>query len=93
METCDTIKSSQRVLKNTSISFFVPNAIHICLFYLFTLCSQMHGYDAHHGGPQAPPSLLDLGPPPGDMAHPDSTDSYVTYLESDDSLHHDAPSP
>ncbi|XP_018907775.2 insulin gene enhancer protein ISL-1 isoform X1 [Bemisia tabaci] len=57
------------------------------------LVSQMHGYDAHHGGPPAPPSLLDLGPPPGDMAHPDSTDSYVTYLESDDSLHHDAPSP
>nr|CAD7401069.1 unnamed protein product [Timema poppensis] len=49
----------------------------------------MHGYDLQHGAP--PPH--DLGPPPADMAHPDSTDSYVTYLESDDSLHHDAPSP
>jgi len=63
----------------------------------------MHGYDVHgppatHGplGGHAPPTPGPpgpLGPPPADMAHPDSTDSYVTYLESDDSLHHDAPSP
>ncbi|XP_023717775.1 insulin gene enhancer protein isl-1 isoform X1 [Cryptotermes secundus] len=53
------------------------------------LVSQMHGYDLHG----APPPSHDLGPPPSDMAHPDSTDSYVTYLESDDSLHHDTSSP
>lgn len=48
----------------------------------------MHGYEL---GP--PPAPLDA-PPGADNAHPDSTDSYVTYLESDDSLgHHDAPSP
>lgn len=52
---------------------------------------QMHGYDVHGAPPPPPPH--ELGPPPGDMAHPDSTDSYVTYLESDDSLQHDAPSP
>lgn len=51
----------------------------------------MHGYDMS-GMSQIPP-----GPPPPQMAgnpmmidggahHPDSTDSYVTYLESDDSL-------
>ncbi|XP_039276996.1 insulin gene enhancer protein ISL-1 isoform X1 [Nilaparvata lugens] len=56
------------------------------------LVSQMHGYDIHHGGPP-PAHESSLGPPPGDMVHPDSADSYVTYLESDDSLHHDAPSP
>ncbi|XP_049831730.1 insulin gene enhancer protein isl-1 isoform X1 [Schistocerca gregaria] len=55
------------------------------------LVSQMHGYDVHGAPPPPPPH--DLGPPPGDMAHPDSTDSYVTYLESDDSLQHDAASP
>jgi insulin gene enhancer protein ISL-1 len=49
----------------------------------------MHGYDLLG----APPPSHDLGPPPSDMAHPDSTDSYVTYLESDDSLHHDTSSP
>lgn len=45
----------------------------------------MHGYDI--GGLPGPP------PPLGSMAqmetgshHPDSTDSYVTYLESDDSM-------
>nr|CAH7744123.1 unnamed protein product [Callosobruchus chinensis] len=51
------------------------------------------------GGPQHPGALLGLGgpgpggggggapPPPADaMAHPDSTDSYVTYGDSDDSL-------
>lgn len=49
---------------------------------------QMHGYEIGHG----PPPPHDMGPTPGDMAHPDSTDSYVTYLESDDSLQ-DNPSP
>ncbi|XP_043479521.1 insulin gene enhancer protein ISL-1 isoform X1 [Leptopilina heterotoma] len=45
------------------------------------------------GGPLPPPGphhpgALDMG------QHPDSTDSYVTYLESDsDSLHHDTGSP
>lgn len=52
------------------------------------LVSQMHGYEMGHG----PPPPHDMGPTPGDMAHPDSTDSYVTYLESDDSLQ-DNPSP
>lgn len=60
----------------------------------------MHGYDMNGGG--------DMGGghgnmghggggmthPPNDMNHHDSTDSYVTYLESDDSLNnHDASSP
>lgn len=57
------------------------------------LVSQMHGYDLHGGPPPPQPPLDNLGPPPGDMIHPDSADSYVTYLESDDSLHHDASSP
>ncbi|KAK6624398.1 Insulin protein enhancer protein isl-1 [Polyplax serrata] len=50
------------------------------------LVNQMHGYDIH-----GPPSHHDLGPPPNDVGHPDSTDSYVTYLESDDD--HDGSSP
>jgi hypothetical protein len=34
-----------------------------------------------------PPGMLPSSAPPSDvMTHPDSTDSYVTYLESDDSL-------
>lgn len=51
----------------------------IHLFY-----SQMHGYDmgvmnmAH--GPPIPPTMEP------NTHHPDSTDSYVTYLESDDSM-------
>lgn len=69
----------------------------------------MHGYDMHGGGPpQLPPPGMMGGPmgdggplpPPGPHhpgeigQHPDSTDSYVTYLESDsDSLHHDQGSP
>ncbi|XP_046661681.1 insulin gene enhancer protein isl-1 isoform X4 [Homalodisca vitripennis] len=59
------------------------------------LVSQMHGFELHGGGHPPPPPAHDqgLGPPPGDMIHPDSADSYVTYLESDDSLHHDGSSP
>ncbi|KAK3924980.1 Insulin gene enhancer protein ISL-1 [Frankliniella fusca] len=67
----------------------------------------LHGPPLGHapvpGGAAPPPGPgpHPLGPGPGphgplsaDMAHPDSTDSYVTYLESDDSLgHHEAPSP
>ncbi|XP_057323040.1 insulin gene enhancer protein ISL-1 isoform X2 [Microplitis mediator] len=48
------------------------------------------------GGPLPPPGHLHPGAGTGpDMGqHPDSTDSYVTYLESDsDSLHHDTGSP
>ncbi|XP_044575023.1 insulin gene enhancer protein ISL-1 [Cotesia glomerata] len=48
------------------------------------------------GGPLPPPGHLHPGAGSGpDMGqHPDSTDSYVTYLESDsDSLHHDTGSP
>ncbi|XP_063700958.1 insulin gene enhancer protein isl-1 [Culicoides brevitarsis] len=56
------------------------------------LVNQMHGYDTG-GMNQMPPH----GPPPPQMSgnpmmdgtahhHPDSTDSYVTYLESDDSM-------
>jgi insulin gene enhancer protein ISL-1 len=52
---------------------------------------QMHGYDLH-GPPQPQPHDM-IGHGPTDLGHPDSTDSYVTYLESDESLHHDAPSP
>ncbi|XP_055600990.1 insulin gene enhancer protein isl-1 isoform X1 [Uranotaenia lowii] len=55
------------------------------------LVNQMHGYDVGGGGgmPQMPPQ--GQGPPMGahmDMSghHPDSTDSYVTYLESEDSM-------
>lgn len=46
----------------------------------------MHGYDmgmsnmAH--GPQLPAGPME----PSSHHHPDSTDSYVTYLESDDSM-------
>lgn len=46
----------------------------------------MHGYDIHG------PPHHEIAPPP-EVSHPDSTDSYVTYLESDDSLHHDGSSP
>ncbi|XP_026276190.1 insulin gene enhancer protein ISL-1 isoform X2 [Frankliniella occidentalis] len=70
----------------------------------------VHGGPPIHGPPLGhAPVPGGAGPPPGphplggpgphgplsaDMAHPDSTDSYVTYLESDDSLgHHEAPSP
>ncbi|XP_056643441.1 insulin gene enhancer protein ISL-1 isoform X1 [Diorhabda carinulata] len=61
------------------------------------LVNQMHGYDlpppamgpSPGGGPPHP--LMGSGgvpvPPPSDsMTHPDSTDSYVTYLDSDESL-------
>lgn len=57
------------------------------------LVNQMHGYDLPPPsmGPGAPPGpppglLGNSAPPPDVMTHPDSTDSYVTYLESDDSL-------
>lgn len=49
----------------------------------------MHGYETN--GMQ-PMHLANMnhghnGPPPESLAHhPDSTDSYVTYLESDDSM-------
>lgn len=49
----------------------------------------MHGYDVMHvngGG-------MDMNQTPTDLSHHDSTDSYVTYLESDDSLNHDGSSP
>lgn len=49
------------------------------LFY-----SQMHGYDMSvmnmTHGPPLPPTMEP------NTHHPDSTDSYVTYLESDDSM-------
>lgn len=49
----------------------------------------MHGYDSSGMQPMLnnmPPHQHNL--PPGDSLghHPDSTDSYVTYLESDDSI-------
>ncbi|CAH1393204.1 unnamed protein product [Nezara viridula] len=52
-----------------------------------------HGYEMSGatGGPV--PGHEVLAPAPADMVHPDSTDSYVTYLESDDSLQQDASSP
>ncbi|KAF2882427.1 hypothetical protein ILUMI_23746 [Ignelater luminosus] len=54
------------------------------------LVNQMHGYDLPPPsmGPTPPgPPMPPLSAPPSDgMTHPDSTDSYVTYLESDDSL-------
>lgn len=47
------------------------------------------------GGPLPPPGPHHPGSVGPDMGqHPDSTDSYVTYLESDsDSMHHDTSSP
>lgn len=60
------------------------------------LVNQMHGYDlpppsiGPSPGAPHPGSLMGPGgpgaPPSDAMTHPDSTDSYVTYLESDDSL-------
>jgi hypothetical protein len=53
---------------------------------------QMHGYDLNlmhtNGG-----GGMDMTQTPTDLSHHDSTDSYVTYLESDDSLNHDTSSP
>lgn len=49
----------------------------------------MHGYDSvgmqqMHQGNMSHPHVV---PPPDALGHhPDSTDSYVTYLESDDSM-------
>ncbi|KAL5280069.1 ISL1 family protein [Megaselia abdita] len=55
------------------------------------LVNQMHGYDLpgmqQPSLPQGPPPPQMTGPPMDGMMsqhHPDSTDSYVTYLESDD---------
>lgn len=49
----------------------------------------MHGYDIGGMGsmPQGPPPQQ-MGNPmlEGMSSHPDSADSYVTYLESDDSM-------
>ncbi|CAG9834230.1 unnamed protein product [Diabrotica balteata] len=62
------------------------------------LVNQMHGYDlpppslgpSPGGGPPHPlmgPGGGGPGAPSSDaMTHPDSTDSYVTYLDSDESL-------
>ncbi|KAG5881756.1 hypothetical protein JTB14_029084 [Gonioctena quinquepunctata] len=59
------------------------------------LVNQMHGYDlpppSMGPSPGVPhPGLLGPGgpgaPPSDSITHPDSTDSYVTYLESDESL-------
>ena len=48
----------------------------------------MHGYDI--GGmppvPQGPPLQMNGPQMETGAHHPDSTDSYVTYLESDDSM-------
>lgn len=51
----------------------------------------MHGYDLPppNLGPSVqgpPPNMMQTAPQSDSMTHPDSTDSYVTYLESDDSL-------
>lgn len=59
-------------------------------FALIRFRLQMHGYDtngmaAMHQGNHMHHSHN--GPPPDAIGHhPDSTDSYVTYLESDDSM-------
>ncbi|KAJ8667451.1 hypothetical protein QAD02_009114 [Eretmocerus hayati] len=58
----------------------------------------MGGHMGDGGGPLPPPGphhpMGGNGPGPDMGQHPDSTDSYVTYLESDsDSLHHDTGSP
>lgn len=47
----------------------------------------MHGYDVNmlHGPP--PPTAAQMPPLDSNSHHhPDSTDSYVTYLESDESI-------
>lgn len=47
----------------------------------------MHGYDMSmimpHG--QQPPPIAQMTPMDSSSHHPDSTDSFVTYLESDES--------
>lgn len=48
----------------------------------------MHGYDIVHNGAD-----MGMTQTPTDLSHHDSTDSYVTYLESDDSLNQDTSSP
>ncbi|CRL00813.1 CLUMA_CG014064, isoform A [Clunio marinus] len=53
------------------------------------LVNQMHGYDIGmnmnpHG--HQPPSIAQHPVDPNSHHHPDSTDSYVTYLESDESM-------
>jgi hypothetical protein len=56
--------------------------------HFFFSHQQMHGYDMSmgmlHGPP--PPSAAPLPMEPNSHHHPDSTDSYVTYLESDESM-------
>ncbi|XP_021968058.1 insulin gene enhancer protein ISL-1 isoform X2 [Folsomia candida] len=51
------------------------------------LVNQMHGYDLMHTNGDMTQTPTDL------TSHHDSTDSYVTYLESDDSLNQDTSSP
>ena len=46
----------------------------------------MNGYDIGINIPHGPPSINHHSIEPGSQTHPDSTDSYVTYLESDDSM-------
>lgn len=52
--------------------------------------NQMHGFDLpppNMGPVPGPPPMMPSSAPPSDvMTHPDSTDSYVTYLDSDESL-------
>lgn len=48
----------------------------------------MHGYDSSGMQPMHPNNMPPHNGPSVDSLghHPDSTDSYVTYLESDDSI-------
>lgn len=49
----------------------------------------MHGYDSNGMQPMHPTNMTlghNAAPPEPIANHPDSTDSYVTYLESDESM-------
>lgn len=50
----------------------------------------MHGYDMSMSIPHGPPpptaQMTSMDPNISHHHHPDSTDSYVTYLESDESI-------
>lgn len=53
-------------------------------FNLLLFHFQMHGYDL--GNMHQPPPPLHPPMMQDALVHPDSADSYVTYLESDDSM-------
>lgn len=82
-------RSSLLMEKSISWNTTRFSLIHWMIINIVTLYSQMHGYDADGMPPMHPgPMTHPHGGPHSDTLghHPDSTDSYVTYLESDDSI-------